>query len=237
MGKKTDEAEKENIRRGTLARMIAVCFVVAALLVALTFAWFSNRSDITTLVSVNAPTRISVLGPHGESQAAIDMSYTDEDVTEDENGNKTVTIRRVISVSSDAQFHRVEIAHTTNLKGLTFTIYRAKESDNGTVERGGYKYSYLSSDKVAGNYINLGEEKNSYKYADSTNHNDNFGSYDKVQTHAEALYWESGSVESDELKSKNENVSTKFLTYYVIEITWEDPAKETDMFYVFAKND
>ena len=34
----------------------------------------------------------------------------------------------------------------------------------------------------------------------------------------------------------NTNVTTKYLTYYVVEISWTEDTKETDLFYLLAKN-
>ena len=75
-----------------------------------------------------------------------------------------------------------------------------------------------------------------YSYANDKEHAVNFDEGDKVQVHAEPLYWVSGALTADELTGSNPNVKSKYLTYYVIDITWKDTTKETDIFYVFAQN-
>lgn len=240
MGDSTEKKKKQNNGRAMLIRSLITMAVIMALLVAATFAWFTDRANMATLVEIKAPTAIAILGPHGESEASLDMSYTDDDV--DENGK--VTIRRVVSVSSDSQKHQLEIAHTTNLKGLEFKIYKAEEASSvtdgtaGTVTDDSYTYTYDSNSPLIGSYINLGKASNGYyKYADSSMHNTNFESYTKVQSHAEPLYWLADDAQDAALRDEsNTNVTTKYLTYYVVEISWTEATKETDLFYILARN-
>ena len=198
----------------------------------------ADKTTITTLVDIKEPTAISILGPHGEAQSALDMSYTDENIDE----NKKVTIRRVVSVSSGPA-HKLEIVHTTNLKDLTFQVYRAKETGSAdgesgnTLSDGGYTYTYDKSSPLAGSYINQEKQENDYRFADNTKHTENYDTYgsDKVQAHAQPLYW----LVTDEQTSDTDTqqlAGTKNLTYYVVEISWTDTTKETDVFYFLAKN-
>ncbi len=239
MGDRAGKRKKQNIDKVMLVRSLVTMAVILALLVTATFAWFTDRANMATLVEIKAPTAIAILGPHGEAEASLDMSYTDDDV--DEDGK--VTIRRVVSVSSDALNHQLEIAHTTNLKGLEFNLYRAKEVNGvaagtaGTITDGSYTYTYDSSSPLEGKYINLKSNKDGYKYADSSMHSSNFKDYDKVQSHAEPLYWLADETQESDLRDEtNANVTTKYLTYYVVEITWTETTKETDIFYILARN-
>lgn len=238
MGDST-EKKKQNNGKKALMRSLAFMAVILITLVAATYAWFTNRANMATLVEIKAPTAIAILGPHGEAETSLDMSYTDDEV--DEDGK--VTIRRVVSVSSDSLNHQLEIAHTTNLKGLQFKIYRAKEAGSvadgtsGTVTEGNYTYTYDSTSALAGSYINLKSESDGYRYADSSMHSPNFESYGNVQSHAEPLYWLADKVQESDLRDEsNTNVTTKYLTYYVVEISWTEAAKETDLFYILARN-
>ncbi len=239
MEDRAGKRKKQNIDKVMLVRSLVTMAVILALLVTATFAWFTDRANMATLVEIKAPTAIAILGPHGEAEASLDMSYTDDDV--DEDGR--VTIRRVVSVSSDALNHQLEIAHTTNLKGLEFKLFKAKETGSvtegtyGTVTDGNYTYTYDSSSPIEGSYINEQPGSGGYKYADSTMHNPNFNDYDKVQSHAEPLYWLADETQESDLRDEtNENVTTKYLTYYVVEITWTETTKETDIFYILARN-
>ena len=239
MRKTTERKEKLNSSRTMLVRSVFSGIVILALLVAFSYAWFAGKADITTLVDIKAPTSIAIRGPHGEAQTSLDMSYTDDDV--DEDGK--VTIRRVVSVSSDASEHELEIVHTTNLKGLTFHIYKATEVDSvpagtGSVTEKNYTYTFDKSSPLEGSYINLSSTSaNGYKYADNSMHEANFETYAKVQGHAEPLYWLAANAQTAARRDEsNTNVDTTYLTYYILEISWEETTKETDIFYLLAKN-
>lgn len=213
--------------------------VVALMFAGLSRAWFVNEGDIATMVSVSGPTQLSIRGAHGKAQTALDMDYTDDDVK-----NGEVTIRRVISVCTDSSHHKLEIAHTTNLKGLEFKIYPATETTTGgNITESGYSYSYSSA--LNGSYINKKENASEgYKEANNTKHEENFSNYDKVQAHAEPLYW----LASDTLEGKsnvkngtdndylNPNIEKKYVNYYVVEVSWTETQKEADIFYVMAKD-
>ena len=245
MREKADDKKKLNINRGLLIRSLISMAVIVGLLVAATYAWFTDKTNITTLVDVKGPTAIAILGPHGQAQTSLDMSYTDDDVTTNDDGSKTVTIHRVVSVSSGAA-HQLELAHTTNLKGLSFKIYRAEEvgseqgkamTDPVTVEAGTYTYRYDASAPLEGAYINKKEEKADYKYADKSMHEQNFDEYTNVQSHAEPIYWLASDAQaSDRKPSDITNLDNDYLTYYVVEISWTETTKETDLFYLLAKN-
>ena len=242
MNNTSETDRKDNTKKIILVRFIVSTVVVLALLLAISYAWFTNEADMATLIEVNSPSQVSVLGPHGKDMESIDMSYTDSD----KNGDR-VTIRRVISVSNSADSHQLEIAHTTNLRNLTFTLYKATElgkadSDTGTETRDantvvdkGYKYTYSDADKINGSYINLKDKSGNYKFADETKHSVNFDT-NNVQAHAEPIYWLSSGDLTSDANNGNENVKTKNLTYYVVEISWDETTKETDIFYIFAQN-
>ena len=242
MNNTSETNRKDNTKKIILVRFIVSTVVVLALLLAISYAWFTNEADMATLIEVNSPSQVSVLGPHGQDMESIDMSYTDSD----KDGDR-VTIRRVISVSNSADSHQLEIAHTTNLRNLTFTLYKATElgkadSDTGTETRDantvvdkGYKYTYSDADKINGSYINLKDKSGNYKFADETKHSVNFDT-NNVQAHAEPIYWLSSGDLTSDANNGNENVKTKNLTYYVVEISWDETTKETDIFYIFAQN-
>lgn len=242
MNNTSETDRKDNTKKIILVRFIVSTVVVLALLLAISYAWFTDEADMATLIEVNSPSQVSVLGPHGQDMESIDMSYTDSD----KNGDR-VTIRRVISVSNSADSHQLEIAHTTNLRNLTFTLYKATElgkadSDTGTETRDantvvdkGYKYTYSDADKINGSYINLKDTSGNYKFADETKHSVNFDT-NNVQAHAEPIYWLSSGDLTSDANNGNENVKSKNLTYYVVEISWDETTKETDIFYIFAQN-
>ena len=228
------EAKKRHIERKALMRLTIVALVVLLLVLGLSRAWFVNQNNITTLMQVTEPSPIAIRGPHGEALSALDMSYTDDDKHGD-----TVTIRRVVSVSSNEEKHKLEIVHTTNLKGLAFKVYAAQENAAGSnsVNAGNYTYTYNADNPIAGKYINEGSSTADYKYANDSKHAFNFDQYVNVQAHAEPIYWlANGSQDGILRDTDNDSVASKYLNYYVIEISWTETTKETDIFYLLVKN-
>ncbi len=207
--------------------------VVLILLAGLIYAWFVNQSDMETLLAIKPPSDISILGPNGEEMSFIDLNYTDNDRT----GN-TVTVRRVFCVQTAADEHRLEIAHTTNLKGLQFKIYKVSENGTESVTDGGYTYQYNQT-PVDGSYINVANSGNdtvNYKYADNTYHKNNYNTYDWVQIHAEPVYWlATGNLPTDKTNSFTDGNMQYYRTYYVCEVSWTETTKETDVFYILAE--
>lgn len=250
----TEKNTKKNRTRSSknrLVRSIIVLVAIAALLGGITYAWFFNQMDISTLLKIQPPSKISILGPNGSQMNSFDLSYSASDKNEDQ-----VTIRRVFCVESTGDFE-LELVHTTNLKGLTFTLYPATQLNEAegtggteemmTVEDGDknkkYKYSYNSSSAVNGSYLNLDSINNTkYKYADKTQHNTNYGEYSSVQAHAEPVYWLAEGVQTPDTgnkvtkKDQNGDDQTYYRTYYVCEVSWTETTKETDIFYIFAEN-
>lgn len=228
------ETEKRNIEHKMLIRLTVAAIIVLLLVLGLSRAWFVNQNNVSMLMQVTEPSPISIRGPHGEAMTALDLSYTDAD----KNGN-TVAIKRVVSVSSDAEKHKLEIVHTTNLKGLTFRIYPAKEGasvSGESVTENNYTYTYDASKPLEGKYINSKNETTDYKYANDSKHSENFNQYNKVQAHAEPIYWLVNNAQSGTNNPGNTEVTNKYLNYYVIEISWTETTKETDIFYLLAKN-
>lgn len=228
------EAKKRHIERKALMRLTIVALVVLLLVLGLSRAWFVNQNNITTLMRVTEPSPIAIRGPHGEALSALDMSYTDDDKHGD-----TVTIRRVVSVSSNEEKHKLEIVHTTNLKGLTFKVYAAQENAAGSnsVNAGNYTYTYNADKPIVGTYINEGSSTADYKYADNSKHAFNFDQHGNVQAHAEPIYWlADGEQNGMHRDTDNDSVASEYLNYYVIEISWTETTKETDIFYLLVKN-
>lgn len=228
------EAKKRHIERKALMRLTIVALVVLLLVLGLSRAWFVNQNNITTLMQVTEPSPIAIRGPHGEALSALDMSYTDDDKHGD-----TVTIRRVVSVSSNEKKHKLEIVHTTNLKGLAFKVYVAQENAAGSnsVNAGNYTYTYDADKPIAGKYINEGSSTADYKYADNSKHAFNFDQHGNVQAHAEPIYWlADGEQNGMHRDTDNDSVASEYLNYYVIEISWTETTKETDIFYLLVKN-
>ena len=78
-----------------------------------------------------------------------------------------------------------------------------------------------------------------YNYAVNNNaadsrHDFNYSNYQNVQSHAEPLYW----LETEPTVVTTKNADGLYLQNYVITISWIETGstKETDLFYILAKN-
>ena len=221
--------ESKNSKKLTHA-MISV-LVVSLFVVGITFAWLVHRNAMITLAPVIHPGNIAITGPNGTAIESLDLSYTNDCISTDENGNRRVTIQRDICIKSTEEYYQLEIAYTTNMKGLEFSLYTNNDLD--TPLKG--KYLNLETTERAEDSTFL------YNYAGNSKHEINYGEYSNVQTHAEPLYWKvTSTLSSNKSNTVTENFSgeevTYFLTDYVLTVTWIEKNKETDMFYILAKN-
>ena len=226
-----EKQDKDNLTakkkkfRYTLFSTILVLILFAALV----GAWFYYQSDMGTLLAIKEPSDISILGPDGAEMSSIDLNYTEDEKTGDQ-----VTVKRVFCVQTSADKHRLEIAHTTNLKGLTFNIYKVSDNGTETVTDEGHTYKYDKT-AIAGDYLNIAKTESGYKYANTTYYHDkNYGDNDQVQIHAEPVYW---LVRQPLNTNKTNSIKngTTYRTYYVCEVSWTETTKETDIFYILAK--
>lgn len=227
-----EKQDKDNLTakkkkfRYTLFSTILVLISFAALV----GAWFYYQSDMGTLLAIKEPSDISILGPDGAEMSSIDLNYTEDEKTGDQ-----VTVKRVFCVQTSAAMHRLEIAHTTNLKGLTFNIYKVSVDGTETVTDEGHTYRYDRT-AIDGSYLNLDKPDSDYKYANDTYHNKNYEDKDKVQIHAEPAYWlVNQPLDTNKTNPISIKNGTMYRTYYVCEVSWTETEKETDIFYILAK--
>lgn len=220
-------------RKNRMKMTVVMMYILATLLVAIgiSLAWLVHKNSMITLAPVIRPGNISITGPNGTAIESLDLSYTDDCVSTDANGNKRVTVTRDICVKSTEDYYELEIAHTTNMKGLKFALYLA--SDQNTSLEG----TYLN----IANTINDQNGTYNYHYADNTKHEKNFGEYVSVQKHAEPVYWKVNSaLSSNKNQIIKESLAGEDITYYLtdyrLSVTWIEENKETDMFYILARN-
>ena len=238
--------KKWNIRKKRICfGIIAVVLTVVTGTIA--YAWLVNHNAMITMAPVIHPGNIAITGPGGSAMEALDLSYGDENVS-DENGRKRVTVQRGICVKSTEEQFDLEIIHTTNMKGLEFSLYPAEiVSSGGNFTDGNVNYRYDPSSPLSGRNLNLerytatDDGKLSHNYANQSKHGINFDSYANVQKHAEPLYWKvNGPLASDKTRTVQEDFAgetvTYYLTDYVLGITWIEENKETDIFYLVARN-
>lgn len=214
-------------------QLIYLVFMVMVLVTALgivTYAWLTHHNSMITMAPIIHPGNIAITGPDGTAMEALDLSYSNDDITVDEDGNKRVTIQRKICVKSTEEQFDLEIVHTTNMKGLAFSLLPADGQGKP------YSGHFLNLEKQTDNNGKL-----EYNYANGTMHEINFDNYSNVQVHAEPLYWKvDGPLSSDKDHTVEEDFAgervTYYLTNYVLSVTWIEENKETDMFYLLAKN-
>lgn len=253
--------QKEKQKKIPLFRAFLLLVVIPLVLAGVSYAWMYNGMDMETLLKLEPPSNIAILEPD-QNKALDTIKLDSSSATRDENGK--VTFRQVFRVNSTGAFD-LEIAHTTNLKGLSFQVYKAKTAEdtknNYTTEiksknSKSYYYDAENAGVLTGKYVNRDETKQptEYKFANNTLHDkvyyvdsDNTQNSDKnsdqVQAHAEPLYWistgEAGAgIDSDGTWG---GVSSNLFSgsqdyYFVLEASWTDSDKETDIFYILAQN-
>lgn len=248
--------QKEKQKKVPLFRAVLLLVVIPLVLAGVSYAWMYNGMDIETLLKLEPPSNIAILEPD-QNKALDTIKLDSSSATRDDSG--MVTFRQVFRVNSTGAFD-LEIAHTTNLKGLSFQVYKAKTAEdtenNYTTEiksKNNKSYYYSGNENVGvltGKYVNLAnKESTEYKFANKTLHGQVYyvdsddQNSDQVQAHAEPLYWistgEAGAgIDSDETWGgvASSVVSNSKDYYFVLEASWTDSDKETDIFYILAQN-
>lgn len=225
--------------------VIAVLMIITA--VGISLAWFYQHAAMSTLMNIVPPDSISIVPVDGDGKdsSMLDLDFKEGDIKGDDG---KITIRRPIYVYSTSPVHQLEIVHTTNMNELRFAIYPAEINQDKKTFR------YDKTKKLSGEYKNP-DDINSYLAKD--NNLNNYKKGDIVEAHAYPLYWLAGNsgderyvVESDQKQIGTKVVSetekkfdpakqvdkTYYKTYYIIEISWLEDSKETDLFYVMAQN-
>ena len=175
------------------------------------------------MTKVNMPYAIKIGA--GDTQSIQQMELSNIDVSGGA-GSKDV----VFCVYSDKEAeYYLQLAHTTNI-GFQYTIYKASlDNEQGTIDY--LENKYTQSETLAGSYLN---KKSETRYATDAYHPQTYGSYGKVQTSAEPLYWRS---KSQETLPAEPNSGEYCVNYYILHISWDAEIqnnKETDMIYIMA---
>lgn len=253
MSRKT-KTEINNRRK----KVAIISSIVAGLLIiiGITFAWFYQHQKAVSLTQIAPPGKIIISGVHGSELDQIDLSYNSGDV--DEKGK--VTVRNVICVDSEATNVLLKLAHTTNVENLSLRIYPAKEVDSqpeNTEEYvkgsdSGKDYYYIfdpqtgyTTKEPAGDKmelmtcLNAAENDKELAKQDGDYHNKTYGANEtRVQKQAEPLYWTSKSkytLPLDSKRNENEHIKYAHYGYFVLEASWTEKNKETDIVYITAE--
>lgn len=223
---------------------VLVIFAAFSLATGLTLAWFMNQYRLSSIGKIHPPTYISILAPGDTEMQAIDLSY---DKSEVHNGQ--VELKRPIVIRSESEKYDLCIAHTTNISGLTISLYEAVadgEEGNaylaGITEKGKPYYWNKKTETnlfQSGRYLNRAEKLDNGRIIADENHlahSETFRLsenefYSNVQKNAEPLYW----VKSGCKGAKRDPDDGNYYTNYILEITWNETDKETDILYVIAQ--
>ena len=209
--------------RGPILAALAVIAVVL-IIAALTLSWFLTNNSLSTVAKVDSPAVLKITVP-GES-AATQLDLTNDADYDKVDDHGTVYRRRAFSVDSGGNAFELQVANTTNIKGLSVKIYRATvngPNDDGDVKGDGYSWS-KGAEVTDFTPIDAGIAKSQ-----------TFGDYEYVQKNAVPNYrWKRFQVD-DLDKNGNEAVSA---TNFIIECSWPEDTnyKETDVAYLIAKS-
>lgn len=209
--------------RGPILAALAVIAVVL-IIAALTLSWFLTNNSLSTVAKVDSPAELKITVP-GES-AATQLDLTNDADYDKPAADGWVYRRRAFSVDSGGNAFELQVANTSNIKGLSVKIYRATvngPSDDGDVKGDGYSWS-KGAEVTDFTPIDAGIAKSQ-----------TFGDYEYVQKNAVPNYrWKRFQID-DLDKNGNEAAST---TNFIIECSWPKDTnyKETDVAYLIAKS-
>lgn len=220
---------------------VLVIFAAFSLATGLTLAWLMNRYRLSSIGKIHPPTYISILAPGDTEMQAIDLSY---DKSEVHDGR--VELKRPIVIRSESQKYDLCIAHTTNISGLTISLYEANANGSegnaylaGITEKGTPYYWNKKNDTNlfdVNGYVNKSQTEGRVALSEGDAHNQTFRiteteAYPNVQKYAEPLYWVKTGCTGEKRTPDDGN----YYTNYILEITWDETDKETDILYVIAQ--
>lgn len=211
----TSDSQKNDAwthRRRRLAAALAV-LCVAVLYVGITYTWFVGNQSASTVAKIAKPSNLQILGPNSSAIEQLDLSYDASNV----DGEK-VTVRRGFCVESGGEPFELQVANTTNISGLDIKVYRVTVNgsnkdlvvDSSTTWDKGYEVTFSDIPDDDG---------------DQT-----FGTYTtNVQSNAIPKY------RYHDFSDTDFGTDETFINF-IIEVTWTESVKETDMVYLIAKN-
>lgn len=226
--------------------------IIAALLTTIVFfaaptlAWFSYQRQIATMAKINSPAKLAIKSGHNEDIIHFEMSG----INVGSNNSSGSEFFVFCVEGEDIATYNLQIAHTTNIP-FTYTLYKAHESDSGTVEYEGMDatYHYTLAERfydnssyaergVYGGYIN--DSGNSSRTIADSNYMEKsyaltdynaLGSGTHVQRYAEPIYWQTKAsihpnwTDNNDVQYNEYGINdpdNRFLNYFVIEVSWEN---------------
>ena len=219
---------------------IVAVIACLSLLIGLAMAWYTDQYRLASIAKIHPLTYISILAPGDSVIQSIDLSYDKSEVT---NGH--VTIKRPFVVRSNGEKIDLCIAHTTNISGLSIRLYEASDDGvqgnayiAGITDKGlPFYWNKKSEEDIfqSGNYVNDKDEMNGIADLDNA-FNETFqltnnDVYHNVQQNARPLYW----VKKDYAGSRRAGDTEYFYVNFILELSWVETDKETDILYIIAE--
>lgn len=225
---------------------LAIIGLAAVLLVVLgfTLGWFVDANRGSTVGKIKAPAELKVLGPNATATEQIDLSYNPE-YGDTKTGN-TVTLKRPFCVQTGGDGFELQLANTTNINGLTIELYKAENTPalqtpdaNGAAGGKSYSWKATGEDLLKG-FTSINEADDGLAIETDVTTTDSsdqtFERYDKIQRNARPLY-RYKEFDKSELNAKTLDGSTGNDTLnFIIKLSWDESAKETDVIYLIARN-
>lgn len=225
-------------KRLTLSVLLGLSSLV--LLTGITAAWFTNQYRLSSIAKIHTPAYISILAPGDTVIQSIDLSY-DKATEVDTDG--MVHLKRPFVVRSGSPTFDLCIAHTTNINQLTIQLYEAVATGEGEtpylvgITDRGYSYSWKCNTSnlfKKDYYLNAQDNLTIAQQGQNPAFVQTFGTYTNVQTYAAPLYWVLPNQTGEETINNGEKY---YYTNYILELTWRETDKETDILYVIAQAD
>lgn len=210
----TSDSQKNDAwthRRRRLAAALAV-LCVAVLYVGITYTWFVGNQSASTVAKIAKPSNLQILGPNSSAIEQLDLSYDASNV----DGEK-VTVRRGFCVESGGEAFELQVANTTNISGLSVKVYRVNVNGSNKDLVVESSTTWSKGDEVT--FTDISDETGSQT----------FDNYTNVQANAIPQYRYQDFFEDDFKEGET------FINF-IIEVTWTESVKETDMVYLIAKN-
>ena len=232
-----DKLKNELTQRLVLS--VLAVLAAAALVTGTAMAWVSNQYRLSSIGKIHPLSYISILAPGDAVIQSIDLSY---DKSEVKDG--VVTLKRPFVIRSETPLYDLCIAHTTNISGLEISLYQAAANGSegnaylaGITEKGTPYYWNRLNDVdlfTRDAYLNVLDGDDVLANKNHEAHIETFlltGNevYNNVQKNAEPLYW----VKT--LGQASEAVGDYYYTNFILELTWNETDKETDILYVIAQ--
>ena len=226
-------------RRESLAIMglLAVFLVVLGL----TLGWFVDANRGSTVGKIKEPAELKVLGPNATATEQIDLSYNPK-YGDTKTGN-TVTLMRPFCVQTGGDGFELQLANTTNIEGLTIELYKAENTPalqtpdvSGTADGRPYKWKASGTDLLT-SFKHINDAGNGLATEPGVGASDpTFKDYQNVQRNARPLYrykvFDKGELNAKTLDNSSGNDTLNF----IIKLSWDESAKETDVIYLIARN-